>query len=357
MEKRHQVFISSTYSDLKDERAEVTQALLELDCFPAGMELFPATTQGAWDLIQGVIDDSDYYCLIIGGRYGSTDAIGISYTEKEYDYTISQAKPLMAFIHSVPGEIPSAKTENSDLGRKRLEDFRKKVEDAHHCKYWKTAAELGGLVSRSLVNLRKTNPTEGWVRGKFAATDLMLVELANLRARVAELAAESSKSKSTANQSANANFAGGDDKVTSTVSYKKSGEKERVTEKVQTTWNNIFKYVGPALLTECSDDELKEKFKLCLHHELKGSDYSSIVIPHVVLDKIKIQLRALGLMVPGTKRRAVADKEKYWAITEQGEQNLINISAISKPKRVENSLTKILNSIQSPVISSDDNSA
>ncbi|MEO1406102.1 MAG: DUF4062 domain-containing protein [Pseudomonadota bacterium] len=43
MNRRYQVFISSTYNDLKDARQEVSQALLRADCFPAGMELFPAT--------------------------------------------------------------------------------------------------------------------------------------------------------------------------------------------------------------------------------------------------------------------------------------------------------------------------
>jgi hypothetical protein len=43
MEKKYQVFVSSTYRDLSEERQEVMQALLELDCIPVGMELFPAT--------------------------------------------------------------------------------------------------------------------------------------------------------------------------------------------------------------------------------------------------------------------------------------------------------------------------
>ncbi|HDV1518665.1 TPA: DUF4062 domain-containing protein, partial [Salmonella enterica subsp. enterica serovar Aberdeen] len=39
MDKRYQVFVSSTFADLEEERQEVMQALLELDCMPAGMEL------------------------------------------------------------------------------------------------------------------------------------------------------------------------------------------------------------------------------------------------------------------------------------------------------------------------------
>jgi Domain of unknown function (DUF4062) len=72
MERRYQVFVSSTFVDLQIERQATMQALLSLDHFPAGMELFPASDDDQWALIKGVIDDSDYYVLVIGGRYGST---------------------------------------------------------------------------------------------------------------------------------------------------------------------------------------------------------------------------------------------------------------------------------------------
>jgi hypothetical protein len=41
MDRRYHVFVSSTYEDLREERREVMQALLALDCIPTGMELFP----------------------------------------------------------------------------------------------------------------------------------------------------------------------------------------------------------------------------------------------------------------------------------------------------------------------------
>ena len=44
MDKRYQVFISSTFEDLQEERRQVMQALLALDCIPTGMELFPRQT-------------------------------------------------------------------------------------------------------------------------------------------------------------------------------------------------------------------------------------------------------------------------------------------------------------------------
>jgi hypothetical protein len=97
MDKRYQVFVNSTFIDLQEERRQVIQTVMELDCFPAGMELFPAADEEQWDFICKAIDDCDYFILIIGGRYGSLTDEGISYTEKEYDYAVEQGLPVLVF--------------------------------------------------------------------------------------------------------------------------------------------------------------------------------------------------------------------------------------------------------------------
>lgn len=335
MEKRHQVFISSTFSDLKDERAEIIQALLELDCIPAGMELFPATNDEAWELIKGVIDDSDYYCLILAGRYGSTDATGVGFTEKEYDYAIAQKKPVMAFVHANTENLPASKTERTEQGRKKLEEFRAKVELAHHRKAWNTAAELGGLVSRSLVNMRKSHPAEGWVRGRFAATETMQIELANLRAKVAEFTAAATSKQS---QSINPEeLASGAELFNIKPNIKKDEKSTFKLENVHVSWDAILGYVGPSLVNECSEVELKEKLRLCAYHHAERSlninlKFEHVVLLTVTLDQIKVQLQALGYMEPGIKRRTVSDKGTYWRITERGHQQLIAVQAIRTSK-------------------------
>lgn len=105
MNKRYQVFVSSTYADLKNERSKVIQTIMELDCIPAGMELFPAIDNEQFDFIKKIIDDCDYYILIIGGRYGSLSVDGLSYTEKEYDYANEKNIKVLAFIHENPDNI------------------------------------------------------------------------------------------------------------------------------------------------------------------------------------------------------------------------------------------------------------
>jgi hypothetical protein len=119
VDARYQVFVSSTYADLEDERRRVIQTVIELDCIPAGMELFPATDEEQFQFIKRVIDDCDYYLLIIGGRYGSTTADGISYTEREYDYAIERGLKVIALLHGSPDDIPFGKSEKDPVLRER----------------------------------------------------------------------------------------------------------------------------------------------------------------------------------------------------------------------------------------------
>ncbi|MDE6726776.1 MAG: DUF4062 domain-containing protein [Oscillospiraceae bacterium] len=180
MEKRYQVFVSSTYEDLQEERREVMQALLELDCIPAGMELFPASSEDQWSLIKRVIDDCDYYLLIIAGRYGSTNDKGISYTQMEFEYALSTGKPIIAFLHKNPDKIESGKTEKTARGKKLLEEFRAKAK-RNLVRFWETPVELGAIVSRSMVSLIKNFPAEGWIKAGSIVDEKSIKEISRLQ--------------------------------------------------------------------------------------------------------------------------------------------------------------------------------
>ena len=194
VDKRFQVFVSSTYADLQQERRAVLQTLMEMDCIPAGMELFPAADNEQWEFIKRIIDDCDYYILIIGGRYGSLTAEGISYTEMEFDYAISKGLKVLAFVHEFPDDLTVAKSDiNPDL-RAKLAAFRARVCQDRLVKLWNNASELPGLVALSLSKTIKIYPAIGWVRTTNAGNPELLSDLnalrkenALLRNRVVEL--------------------------------------------------------------------------------------------------------------------------------------------------------------------------
>jgi vacuolar-type H+-ATPase subunit F/Vma7 len=80
--KRFQIFVSSTHADLKEEREAVINELTKVGYIAVGMEQFPATDEEQMEYIRPIIDESDYYIVIIRGRYGSISSDGMSYTEK-----------------------------------------------------------------------------------------------------------------------------------------------------------------------------------------------------------------------------------------------------------------------------------
>ena len=96
--KKYQIFISSTYTDLIDARAKAMETILNIYHFPVGMEMFSAGDDEQWEIIKDTINVSNYYILIIGHRYGSTTDDGMGYTEKEYDYAKAKGIPILAFI-------------------------------------------------------------------------------------------------------------------------------------------------------------------------------------------------------------------------------------------------------------------
>lgn len=161
----YQIFVSSTFQDLEKEREAVLNAILKLNQFPAGMELFPATNDTAWKHIEKVVKDSDYYVLIIGGKYGSIEkGSGVSYTEKEYDFAISQNIPVLAFTYSDEESIPYGKIEKNKGAREKLKKFKQKVGSKHHWNHWKTLDELKAGVISSLSQAFESFPQRGWVK-------------------------------------------------------------------------------------------------------------------------------------------------------------------------------------------------
>lgn len=186
-DKKYQVFVSSTFTDLEDERNKVLKSLLDLNCIPAGMEYFPATDEQQFEYIKRIIDESDYYVLILAGRYGSIHPkLGISFTELEYDYAVSTNKPIIALIHNNPGEIASHKTdpENKD----KLKAFSEKVvKNGKMSRFWSNGYELAGILVTSLQYNFKTGNAKGWIREGEVPYVNLLEEIHHLQSELSQL--------------------------------------------------------------------------------------------------------------------------------------------------------------------------
>jgi hypothetical protein len=189
-ERRYQVFISSTFRDLQSERQKVLQAVLELRAFPTGMEMFPAADDEQWQFIQQEILSSDYYVVVVAGKYGSLAEDGQSFTEKEYDFATNSGKPVMGFLVRELGDLKGSKLEEEQAKRDKLQAFRNKVSRGKLVKFYRTEDELKAQVMQALVHAFQFKPREGWVRSQYSRRIEDLEAITSLQKRVMELEAE-----------------------------------------------------------------------------------------------------------------------------------------------------------------------
>ncbi len=132
MNKKLQVFISSTYTDMIEERQAAVEAILSAGHIPAGMELFSAGNESQLEVIQRWIDESDVYMLILGGRYGSIEPkTGKSYIHLEYEYAISKGLPVFAVVIDEKALFKKASIQGKEVletkNKDKLIEFKKLV--------------------------------------------------------------------------------------------------------------------------------------------------------------------------------------------------------------------------------------
>lgn len=324
MDKRYQVFVSSTYADLKDERQKVIQTLMEMDCIPAGMELFPAADEEQWEFIKKVIDDCDYYLLIIGGRYGSTTDTGISYTEKEFDYAVSIGLKVVALVHGSPEKISFGNSEKDPELRVKLEAFRDKVKTGRLVKFWENIGELPGLVALSLTKTIKTFPATGWVRANKVANKNLLEDINSLR-----VAKENLEKKLAETPKQETSIIEGIADVSSTfqfeVNYYSNNIKRRLN--CQMSWKEIFYSISPFLEEHPSGFKVSEYLaKAAL--KKRGVTGTTASIMDQDFKTITIQLQAYGFIKTTYSKTTKGGMGFFWFLTEAGRQYMMEVRVV-----------------------------
>jgi|ERR1043165_690309 hypothetical protein len=160
-EKKLQVFVSSTYSDLREERQAAVEAILASGHIPAGMELFAAGDESQMQVIRRWIDESDVFMLILGSRYGSIEPeTQKSYVQLEYEYALSKQKPLFAVVKAGT-ENATATEAASNNSAANFWTFRdlvtKKV-----VRFWNDPRDIKLSVHETLAEFARRPELVGW---------------------------------------------------------------------------------------------------------------------------------------------------------------------------------------------------
>ncbi|EKN4019500.1 TPA: DUF4062 domain-containing protein [Yersinia enterocolitica] len=316
MNKRYQVFVSSTYKDLAEERKSVTQTLMEMDCIPAGMELFPAVDQEQFEFIKKVIDDSDYYIIVLSGKYGSiSPTTQLSYTEMEYNYALEKGIKIIALVFKDLNELVKSKTETNSIINKKLITFRKKVCTGRLVKFWSKIDEIPGLVSVSLSRTITMFPATGWVKANRVANDELLIEMNDLRKENERLNKLIDKDK---------------ENINLTMQILKENEISIPIRSIANMpWSECTKYdtslfaifisFAPYLINESDIDYMM----LCASFAIVGDKTkltSKSPIAINVFHSILSDLVALDLVEPSLRKHPINDTKKYYSLSLYGKK-------------------------------------
>ena len=169
-DKKFQIFVSSTYTDLKEERQAAVEAILSAGHIPAGMELFSAGDESQMTVIKRWIDESDIYLLILGGRYGSIEPkSGKSYTQLEFEYAVEIKKPYFSVVITGKGldeKVASHLKRNAleDKYQKELTEFKMQIMSSNVVREWDDKKDIKIAIHETLSDFSYNKDLVGWVK-------------------------------------------------------------------------------------------------------------------------------------------------------------------------------------------------
>ena len=170
-DRRYQIFISSTFSDLLEERKAAIEAVFERGHIPIALERFSPANDSDLQVIRKAMSSSQVYILILGHRYGEiVPGRNVSYTELEYD--LAQENGLLTLVFMMSDELvaekrralnPANAKEAQELGRyNELTRFRAKVSNRFR-KYFEPGPQFKYIVQLALTDALADSAIAGFV--------------------------------------------------------------------------------------------------------------------------------------------------------------------------------------------------
>lgn len=325
--KKYQIFVSSTYEDLKEERKVILETISTMGHLPIGMELFVASDEEQFEYIKRVIDNCDYYVLILGGRYGSISPVtNKSYTEMEYEYACSKGIPVLVFPYK---NIENIIENKKDKDLTNISNFINKASNGRMCKFWETKDGLALNVINSLHKNFEEKPQRGWIRPDEFDNSELLGEINNLRKENNELK-EKIKELETALTPAVKDIADMDEMFElHYLSVNSAGYSSH--NKFAVSWNDMFSYIAPKLISPIS----ASRFEYLIDRDFfnkYGYNYQKTYINSDDAQTIKIQWLSYGLLNAYSANMVNGGIAEFVQLTKKGLSYLKQLKTIKTAK-------------------------
>jgi hypothetical protein len=332
LKKKYQVFISSTYTDLIEERQAAVEAILKAGHIPAGMELFKAGNEQL-TTIKKWINESDIYLLILGKRYGSIESIsGISYTEIEYKYALENKMPVFAIILDdciAESKIASGFKHKDVYEITNIEKYKKFeafVKTKMVC-FAKSIAEIKLAIHENINQFEETYQLIGWIKGNNVINYSKLQELQELTKENILLKNKLDTMQKEIENKNEYNLADINSNLEIVVPYNFGREQRR--QDLEISWSKLFSLIAPDIIAYQNEAHVHIQLSKYLFNLLGlSSSCSSSFIDEQLFFTIRTQLVAYGLINVQSLTTKNNTMALFWILTDKGKRLMMQLRTV-----------------------------
>jgi hypothetical protein len=255
----------------------------------------------------------------------------VSFTEKEYDYAVSEKKTVLAFVHGDPNSIAVAKADIDPILSTKLKEFRKKVTTGRLVQFWTSRENLQSKIIIALSKAFGETPATGWVRGNLPASEELLNQLNQLRNSLDAVRAENEELKLQSKPRVD-DIASLSDMYT--LRYKYNEWNSRLSKwvdhsdgRVALTWGEIFGAIGPMFMRPAAPGLISSTMMVYIR-ENKAHNQTSMMLFDSDEATIKLHLMALGLVESHAAEQKGGGVIEFISLTPQGRRRLVELLAV-----------------------------
>lgn len=321
LDTRYQIFISTSGRDMQPERMVLSQTLVGMGFFAWGLEhRTPLTTT----LARRQIDECDYVILLLGSQYGEQSISGVSYLSLEYEYALSQAKPIIVFMHEKPESREIDLQETHPQLKDKFLAFRKKLlHETKHIFYFKTPRELELAVRLNIPLMVEQHMGQGWVPAHQAQQ--LEDEIRLLRSKILQLEQRVTEPSAQLNEVAPQDIFAFEYQIQAF----QDGNFKELKRQRQMTWSQLLSVLAKRFETAVPE----ENFGICLNEYLnqagledarqelpRAHAVACAQINHKALFRIKNQMQSQGWIVPTQTEQSY----DLWKLTTKAQKILLS---------------------------------
>lgn len=321
LDTRYQIFISTSGRDMQPERMVLSQTLVGMGFFAWGLEhRTPLTTT----LARRQIDECDYVILLLGSQYGEQAISGVSYLSLEYEYALSQVKPIIVFMHEQPENREIDLQETHPQLKDKFLAFRKKLlHEVEHIFYFKTPRELELAIRLNIPLMIEQHMGQGWVPAPQAHQ--LEDEIKLLRSKILRLEQRVIEPSIQLNEVAPQDIFAFEYQIQAF----QDGNFKELKRQRQMTWSQLLSVLAKRFETAMPE----ENFAACLNEYLnqagledarqelpRAHAVACAQINHKALFRIKNQMQSQGWIVPTQTEQSYG----LWKLTTKAQKILLS---------------------------------